>query len=102
MDDTMKTKIENDNRGLPALYVSKRGRNVQLAETAVVKSSSWTDQEALSQHLIDIVSPNEQDLLRQLDGRVVKRFRWTSVTLHVAGKPVESFPCRSGSKSWAG
>ena len=57
-----------------------------------VKSTSWTDQEALSQHLIDIVSPNEQDLLHQLDGRVVKRFDGSSVTLHVAGQAVDDFP----------
>jgi membrane-bound serine protease (ClpP class) len=92
MDDTMKTKIENDTAAFLRSYVSKRGRNVPLAETAVVKSSSWTDQEALSQQLIDIVSPNEQDLLHQLDGRVVKRFDGTSVTLHVADKPIETFP----------
>ena len=92
MDDVMKTKIENDTAAFLRSYVSKRGRNVQLAETAVVKSSSWTDQEALSQHLIDMVSPNEQDLLQQLDGRVVKRFDGSSVTLHVAGQPVDEFP----------
>jgi membrane-bound serine protease (ClpP class) len=73
-------------------YVSKRGRNVQLAESAVLKSTSWTDQEALSHNLIDLVAANEQELLRQLDGRVVKRFDGTSVTLHVAGQPVNDFP----------
>jgi len=92
MDDVMKTKIENDTAAFMRSYVSKRGRNVQLAESAVLKSTSWTDQEALSQHLIDLVAANEQELLRQLDGRVVKRFDGTSVTLHVAGQPVNDFP----------
>lgn len=92
MDEVMKTKIENDTAAFLRSYVSKRGRNVQTAESAVLKSISWTDQEALSGHLIDIVSPNEQDLLRQLDGRVVQRFDGTAVTLHVAGQAVDDFP----------
>jgi membrane-bound serine protease (ClpP class) len=92
MDEVMKTKIENDTAAFLRSYVSKRGRNVQTAESAVLKSISWTDQEALSEHLIDIVSPNEQDLLRQLDGRVVQRFDGSSVTLHVAGQRVDDFP----------
>ncbi len=92
MDEVMKTKIENDTAAFLRSYVSKRGRNVQTAESAVLKSISWTDQEALSEHLIDIVSPNEQDLLRQLDGRVVQRFDGSSVTLHMAGQRVDDFP----------
>jgi len=91
MDEVMKTKIENDTAAFLRSYVSKRGRNVQLAESAVLKSTSWTDQEALSNHLIDLVAPNEQELLRQLDGRVVKRFDGSSVTLHTAGQPITEF-----------
>jgi membrane-bound serine protease (ClpP class) len=92
MDEVMKTKIENDTAAFLRSYVSKRGRNVQLAESAVLKSTSWTDQEALSQNLIDLVAPNEQDLLRQLDGRVVKRFDGSSAILRLAGQPVDDFP----------
>jgi len=88
MDEVMKTKIENDTAAFLRSYVSKRGRNAQLAENAVRKSTSWTDQEALANNLIDLVAPNEQELLRQLDGRVVKRFDGSSVTLHTAGQPV--------------
>ena len=51
-----------------------RGRNVQLAETAVRESKSWTDQEALQQHLIDMVARDQSDLFRQLEGRTIKRF----------------------------
>src|ERR1700704_3442891 len=38
MDDVMKMKIENDSAALLRSVVSKRGRNVQLAETAVRES----------------------------------------------------------------
>lgn len=92
LDDVMKAKVENDTAAFLRAYVSKRGRNVQLAETAVRESKSWTDQEALSQHLIDVVAANQQDLLRQLDGRPVKRFDGSAATLHVAGKAVVDFP----------
>lgn len=91
MDEVMKTKIENDTAAFLRSYVSKRGRNAQLAEQAVRKSTSWTDQEALANKLIDLVAPSEQELLRQLDGRVVKRFDGSSVTLHTAGQPVTEF-----------
>ncbi|MGE5110696.1 MAG: nodulation protein NfeD, partial [Acidobacteriaceae bacterium] len=47
MDDVMKTKVENDSAAFMRSFVSKRGRNVDLAESAVRQSKSWTDQEAL-------------------------------------------------------
>ncbi len=59
MDDTMKEKLENDTAALLRSVVSKRGRNVEIAETAVRQSKSFTDQEALSQKLIDYVAPTK-------------------------------------------
>jgi membrane-bound serine protease (ClpP class) len=35
---------------------TKRGRNSELAETAVRQSKSFTEKEALDQHLIDLVA----------------------------------------------
>ncbi len=92
MEDTMKTKVENDAAAFMRSFVGPRGRNVQLAESAVRESKSWTDEEALHQNLIDIVAKNQDDLLRQLDGRTIKRFDGKEVTLHLAGKPVEGVP----------
>jgi membrane-bound serine protease (ClpP class) len=92
MDDVMKKKMENDLAAFMRSFVSKRGRNVELAETAVRESKSWTDEEALKQNLIDVVAKNEQDLFKQLDGRTIKRFDGTETTLHLANKPVDFFP----------
>ena len=92
MEDTMKTKVENDAAAFMRSFVGPRGRNVQLAESAVRESKSWTDQEALKQNLIDIVASDQVDLLHQLDGRKVKRFDGKEVTLHLAGKTVEELP----------
>jgi len=91
LDEVMSKKIENDAAAFLRSYVSKRGRNVEAAETAVRDSKSWTDQEALQQKLIDVVAPSPEDLLRQLDGREVTRFDGGKVTLRLAGKPIRDF-----------
>ena len=89
MDDTMKTKIENDSAAFMRSFVGPRGRNVALAETAVRESKSWTDQEALQQHLIDIVARDQNDLFHQLEGRNVKRFDGKQVKLNLVGDSVD-------------
>ena len=90
-DDEMKQKIENDAAALMRSVVSRRGRNVEVAESAVRESKSFTDQEALSQHLIDYVASNEQDLFRQIDSKPIKRFDGKTVTLALTGQPVVPF-----------
>src|SRR5258708_11683710 len=85
---TIGTKIENDTTALIRSIVSKRGRNVEIAESAVLQSKSFTDGEALSQKLIDYVAPNEQDLFRHISSKPVKRFDGQTVTLNLTTKPV--------------
>ena len=91
MDDVMKEKIENDSAALMRSVVGKRGRNVEIAETAVRQSKSFTDQEALSQKLIDYVAPTEEDLFKQLQGKQVKRFNGQTVTLNLVGDVIRPF-----------
>lgn len=88
MDDVMKQKMENDAAALMRSVADKRGRNVQVAESAVRESKSFTDQEALSQKLIDYVASSEEDLFRQMEGKAIKRFDGKTVTLNLSGKPV--------------
>src|SRR3954469_7788648 len=83
---TMKEKVEQDATALMRSVVAKRGRNVQVAESAVLQSKSFTDGEALSQKLIDYVAPNEQDLFRQIAQKPVKRFDGSTITLNLIGK----------------
>jgi membrane-bound serine protease (ClpP class) len=92
LDSVMKSKLENDAAAWMRSVVSKRGRNVELAETAVRESKSWSDQEALSQKLIDVVATDQNDLFKQLEGRSIKRFDGTSTTLHLLGKKVDEMP----------
>lgn len=91
MDDVMKQKLENDAAALMRSVASRRGRNVEVAESTVRQSKSFTDQEALAQHLIDCVASNEEDLLRQIDGKSFKRFNGQDVKLNVAGQPISPY-----------
>ena len=65
-DDEMNRKIENDAAALIRSVASKRGRNIEAAEGAVRESKSFTEQEALTQHLIDYVASSPDDLFRQM------------------------------------
>ena len=88
LDPIMKAKMENDSAAFMRSFVSKRGRNVPLAESAVRESKSFTDQEALSQKLIDVIAKNDQDLLQQLDGRTITRFDGSKAVLHTANQAI--------------
>ncbi|HVP51157.1 MAG TPA: nodulation protein NfeD [Terriglobales bacterium] len=90
MDQVMKEKMENDAAAFMRSFVSKRGRNVELAESAVRQSKSFTDQEALKEHLIDLIAPDEAGLLKQLDGRTITRFNGSTTVLHLANQRVVS------------
>ncbi len=91
MDDVMKEKLENDAAALMRSVAARRGRNVDVAESTVRQSKSFTEQEALSQHLIDYVAANDDDLIRQIDGKSFKRFNGETVTLKLSGQPLSLF-----------
>jgi membrane-bound serine protease (ClpP class) len=91
IDDVMKEKLENDSAAFMRSFVAKRGRNVEVAESAVRQSKSFTEQEALSQKLIDVVADNEQDLFKQIASKPVKRFNGQTVTLSLAGEAIVNY-----------
>jgi len=84
MDETMSQKVENDTEALLRSYVKQRGRN-----PAAATSHSYTAQEALDQHLIDLIAPNDWQLLAALDGRTITRMDGSKLTLHLAGARIE-------------
>ena len=69
---TMSEKIVNDTVSYIKTIAQTRGKNMDWAEQAVRKSVSITEDEALKLNVIDLISPNLQDLLAKIDGRVVK------------------------------
>jgi len=82
MEPVMKQKVENDAAALLRSIVERRGRNIAAAEKAVRESVSYTDREALDNHLIDTIAPDPAALLRQLEGREIERFDGRTQTLH--------------------
>jgi membrane-bound serine protease (ClpP class) len=91
MDPIMKEKVENDLAAFMRSFAAKRGRNVEVAETAVRQSKSFTDQEALQQHLIDYVAKDPADLLKQTDGKTITRFDGKTAVLHTAGAQIDDY-----------
>jgi membrane-bound serine protease (ClpP class) len=72
-------------RGLAQL----RGRNADWAEKAVREAVSLSAQEALDQHVVDLVAKDVPDLVAKVDGRTVKTAAGER-TLHTAGATIET------------
>ncbi len=92
MDPVLKLKIENDAAAFLRSYVSRRGRNVQAAEDAVRNSKSYTDQEAMQLHLIDVISPSIPALLDHLNGTRIARFSGETQVLQTSNADIEVLP----------
>jgi membrane-bound serine protease (ClpP class) len=88
-DATMSQKIENDTEAFLRSYVTKRNRNADAAQAAVQSSHSYTAEEALDQHLIDVISASDTQLLATLDGRTIGRMDGTKQVLHLAGARIQ-------------
>ena len=88
---TLTEKITSNATAYLRSITSKRHRNVAEAEKAVVESKSFTDSEALDNHLIDFVARDEDELLRELQGYKVQMFSGKSVTLSPQGQAVVSY-----------
>ena len=85
--ETMEKKAASDVAAYARSLAETRGRNVALAAEAVTESRAFTDVEALGAKppLIDLVAGDVADLVRQVDGRIVKRFNGREVTLETTG-----------------
>ncbi len=68
MGEHMAAKAEEDAAATIRSLASRRERNVEAAEAAVVDSKSYTADEALELGLIDFIADDLDDLLEQLDG----------------------------------
>ena len=88
MEQVMRDKVENDIAALMRSITSERGRNSQLAETAIRQAKAFSEKEALDQKLIDLIASNEQQLLQQLDGRETTRSDGHKQVLHTAGSTI--------------
>src|SRR5215469_11227452 len=67
VDQTLAKKILNEANAYLRSYVTKRGRNAELASTAVTDAKAFTEKEALDGHLIDLIANSREDLLAKLN-----------------------------------
>ena len=90
MDETMSKKVASDTAAYVRSLAEARGRNVPLAADAVLESRAFTDREALqsSPPLIDFIAKDLDDLLRQLDGRTIKRFDGRTTTVRTTNAEI--------------
>jgi membrane-bound serine protease (ClpP class) len=90
MDEVTSKKAASDAAAYVRSLADARGRNVPLAAEAVLESRAFTDREALqsSPPLIDFIANDLDDLLRQLDGRTVKRFDGRTTTVETTNAEI--------------
>jgi membrane-bound serine protease (ClpP class) len=66
-------KIEEDAAASVRSLAARNGRDVELAESAVIESKSFSAAEALEKGLIDVIADDLEDLLDAIDGRTVTK-----------------------------
>jgi membrane-bound serine protease (ClpP class) len=95
VDEVLRKKLNNDATAFLRSFTEKRGRNPEIAQTAVTEARAFSEQEALQNHLIDLVANNESDLLAKLNGREISRFDGKHVKLALDNYRLESFALSS-------
>jgi membrane-bound serine protease (ClpP class) len=88
IDETMRHKIVNEAEAYLRSYVSQRGRNVDLAATAVSDAKAFSEKEALDGKLIDLIEPSQEALLAALNGRTITRFDGSKMKLDLSSPMV--------------
>jgi membrane-bound serine protease (ClpP class) len=90
--DTLAAKRVNDAAAYIRSLAQLHGRDAAWAEQAVRESVSLSARDALSRKVIDLIAVDLNDLLRQLDGRVIAMGRDSggagSVKLATANAPI--------------
>ncbi|MFW7381218.1 MAG: NfeD family protein [Oligoflexus sp.] len=71
-ESDIKRKIENDTVAFMESIAKVRNRNVEMAVSFVTTSLSITAEEAVEHKVVDLLARSPIDLLKQMDGQVVK------------------------------
>lgn len=77
-------KIQNDAAAYIRTLATRRGHNEKMALAAVLQSQSYTEQEALAGHLINLVAASPEQLLADLSGQPIRRINGQVQTLALA------------------
>ncbi len=88
MSEEMKRKVINDAIAYIRDLASRHGRNAEWAEKAVRDGSSATSEEALALNVVDMVAPDLNTLLAQLDGHQVTLIDGREIILNTHGAAI--------------
>ena len=72
LEETLASKVENDAAALIRSIAQERGRNQDKLEETVREAASFSAKEAVEFNIVDLIANDVDDLLAQLDGRVVE------------------------------
>lgn len=86
-EDQMKKIVEFSSEWIGTI-AEERNRNIEEAKLAVTESKSFTDTDALEANLIDFRANSLEDLLSQINGRVVILANGAEVTINTDGYSV--------------
>ncbi|HEX4075729.1 MAG TPA: nodulation protein NfeD [Candidatus Acidoferrales bacterium] len=89
IDETLRKKILNEATAYLRSYVSKRGRNADLAATAVTDAKAFTEQEAIAGRMVDLEANSIPDLLAKLNGRTITRLDGSTTELALANPAIQ-------------
>jgi membrane-bound serine protease (ClpP class) len=90
VDETLRKKILNEATAYLRSYVAKRGRNADLAATAVTDAKAFTEQEAIAGKMVDLEANSIPDLLAKLNGRTITRFDGSTTELALANPAIQA------------
>ena len=90
--DTLERKMVNDAAAYITALATRHGRNAEWAEKAVREAVSLTAEKALEMGVIDLVTPSLEDLLQEVDGRVVVMEGGNKVTLSTRDLKIVRLP----------
>jgi membrane-bound serine protease (ClpP class) len=90
MDTIMNAKVTNDAAAFIRTIAQKRNRNLEWAEDAVRHSLSITETEALAKKVIDTIARNDEDLLKEINGKKIELNSGTTI-LHTENASIDNY-----------
>lgn len=90
LDPILKQKVEEDATAFLRSITIPRHRDSAAASDAILNAKSYTADEALHLHLIDLIATDEAALLAQLDNRTVTRFNGSRTTLNLRNARIQN------------
>ena len=95
MPEAMEEKVLNDAAAYIRSLAEAHGRNMEWAEKAVRESVSATEREALELNVIDMIAPDLDTLIIQLDGMQVTMLDGSQITLQTRGAAIHDVPMKT-------